>query len=285
MTFELTQNSYGKSEVRLTKIVREGALHRVFEITAAIQLEGAFEAAYTEGDNRSVIATDTIKNTVYVVGKESDFKTIEELATLLCRHFLKTYAHVSAVKVELSQANWQRIVVDGRPHDHAFTNGGTHRRICRAVMDRANAAPTLQGGIHELRVLKSTASEWQNFHSDRYRTLKDTAERILASKINATWTYNTPAPDGDAAFEAVAEAMLRVFATMHSRGAQETLLGMGRAALEACPSIDSIHLELPNLHHIPFNLEPFGLKFENDIYVGTSDPYGLITGTVSRGNL
>jgi len=58
---------------------------------------------------------------------------------------------------------------------------------------------------------------------------------------------------------------------------------MGQAALAACDAIDSIHFELPNLHRIPFNLEPFGLKFENDIFVATDEPYGLITGTVSRG--
>jgi urate oxidase len=58
---------------------------------------------------------------------------------------------------------------------------------------------------------------------------------------------------------------------------------MGEAALAACPAIDSISFELPNLHRIPFNLAPFGLAFENDVYVATDEPYGLIKGTVSRG--
>lgn len=283
MTFKLTSNSYGKSAVRITKVVRDrGPVHEFFEIDAAVELEGDFAAAYAEGDNRQVIATDTIKNTVYVVAKENDFASIEAFAVLLSRHFLKTYAHVSAVKVELSQSLWRRIDVDGKPHDYAFASAGAHRRVCIAKLDRANAHPDLRGGVRDLPVLKTTASEWKEFHTDRYRTLKDTTDRILGTKIDAEWMYARPDADFNACDAAILAAILKTFAIGHSLGAQQTLQQMGEAALVACEAITSISFTLPNVHRIPFNLEPFGLKFANDIYITTSEPHGLIRGTVSR---
>jgi urate oxidase len=285
----LTHNSYGKSAVRLTKVVRAGSVHHLFEIEAAIQLEGDFEPAYLAGDNRGVVATDSVKNTVYVLAKEHAFDSVEQLALILARHFVATYPQVRQATVEMTQASWRRIDVAGTPHDHAFTGGGPQRRYAKAVMTRGGEGgggvlgPVLTGGVRELLVLKTTASEWRDFVADRYRTLKDATDRIMASKVDADWAYNTLAADFPAAAAAVDSAILTTFATRHSLGVQQTLTDMGGAALAACPAIDSISFELPNLHRIPFNLAPFGLAFENDVYVATDEPYGLIKGTVSRG--
>jgi urate oxidase len=278
----LGHNSYGKSNVRLTKVVRNGTRHELFEISVNIQLEGNFDAAYCEGDNRACIATDSMKNTVYVLAKEHRFDSIEQFSLILVRHFLATYPQVSAALIELTQSSWQRIAVDGKPHDHAFTSAGPQLRYARAVLDRSGQQPGLRGGVRGLLVLKTTASEWRDFVDDRYRTLKDARDRIMATKVDADWAYN--ALDGEfASFAALIDnAILTTFATRYSLGVQQTLKDMGDAALAACAAIDSISFTLPNLHRIPFNLEPFGLKFENDIYVATDEPYGLITGTITR---
>lgn len=277
----LTYNSYGKSRVRLTKVVRKTAVHELFEIDAAVQLRGAFEASYTQGDNRDVVATDTIKNTVYVVAKEHDFKSIEEFAVLLASHFVKTYPQVAHATVELTQTAWRRIPVAGKPHDFAFTSGGPQLRLAIAALARGGNVE-LVGGVRDLVVLKTTDSEWRDFHRDRYRTLKDTSDRILATKVNAEWTYTTAATDFNAANEQITTAVLETFATKHSLGAQQSIWDMGEAALSACAEISKITFALPNLHRIPFNLEPFGLKFENDIFIATDEPHGLITGTIER---
>jgi urate oxidase len=280
--FRLAHNSYGKSRVRLTKVVRNrGPVHQLFEIDAAIQLEGAFEPAYADGDNRNVVATDSMKNTVYVLAKEHDFRSVEEFAAILVRHFLSTYPQVSAAEAVLLQATWQRIPVGGSPHDHAFSSGGPQQRYARATLRRGGAAE-LSGGVRDLQVLKTTASEWRDFVTDRYRTLKDTRDRIVATKVDATWLYNRDGIDFDAACCAIHGAILSTFATHYSLGVQQTLQAMGEAALNACDAIDQIAFELPNLHRIPFNLEPFGLKFENDIFVATDEPHGLIKGTIAR---
>ena len=278
----LGHNSYGKRDVRLTKVVRNGPRHELLEITASIQLEGDFAAAYTAGDNRTCIATDSMKNTVYVLAKEHQFDSIEQFALILVRHFLATYPQVSAALIELTQSSWQRIAVDGKPHDHAFTSAGPQLRYAQATLDRSGRKPSLIGGVRGLLVLKTTASEWRDFVDDRYRTLKDTSDRIMATKVDADWTYNILEGDFTSRARSIDDAILAAFATKHSLGVQQTLKEMGDAALAACGAIDSISFSLPNLHRIPFDLEPFGLKFENDIFVATDEPYGLITGTITR---
>src|SRR3954463_13045391 len=115
----LVHNSYGKSDVRLTKIVRNGPRHELFEINASINIEGDFTAAYTAGDNRNCVATDTMKNFVYVKAKEWNFNSVEGFAIILAKELIKTYPQIAKATVELTQTSWRRIDVNGKPHDHA----------------------------------------------------------------------------------------------------------------------------------------------------------------------
>jgi urate oxidase len=280
----LTHNSYGKSGVRMTKVVRNGPVHELFEIDAAVKLEGDFEAAYRDGDNRNVVATDTIKNTVYVLAKQWTFNTVESFAKILVDHFIDTYPQVVKASVELRQSTWRRIEVDGEPHGHAFHGGGPQQRYAKAIAMRGPTTRGLEliGGVRDMLVLKTTGSEWRDFHDDEYRTLRDTRDRVLSTKINGDWRFVGVAQEYDDYYAAVTNAILTTFATQHSLGVQHTILAIGEAALAACGAIDRIALELPNLHRIPFNFEPLGMQFENDVYVATDEPYGLIRGTVMR---
>jgi urate oxidase len=222
-----------------------------------------------------------MKNFVYVKAKEHSFDSIERFAVILGVELLETYPQVEQATVELTQTAWRRIAVDGAQHDHAFMSDGGHKRYAKLV--RTREGEQLIGGVRDLIVLKTTASAWRDFHTDRHRTLKDTSDRIMATSIDADWTFNEEAgPEFDALYASMTNAILKTFATTHSLGVQQTLKDMGDAALAACEAIDSISFTLPNLHRIPFNLEPFGLKFENDIFVATDEPFGLIKGTIRR---
>ena len=48
------------------------------------------------------------------------------------------------------------------------------------------------------------------------------------------------------------------------------------------PAIDEVRLLLPNKHHFLVDMEPFGLKNDNEVYFAADRPYGLIEGTVLR---
>jgi urate oxidase len=279
---KLLHNSYGKSKVRLTKVSRTADRHELAELSVTIELKGDFTASYVKGDNRNIIATDSMKNTVYVLAKENTFASIEDFATILCDHFLKTYPQVYSASIMIEETKWKRINIDNNPHPHAFTSGGAEKRVCTANLVRDARTITRHGGVTDLQVLKTTASEFTDFVTDRYRTLKDAKDRIFATTIEARWNYYPDATDFNKYFADIRAALIKTFATHYSLAVQQTLLAMGEAALAACPKIDLIDLKLPNHHRIPFHLQPFGLENNNEIFVPTDEPFGSISGTVQR---
>jgi urate oxidase len=280
MSAILTSNSYGKSDVRLTKVVRRGAVHDLLEFSVDVLLTGDFSQSYTHGDNSNIIATDSMKNTVYVLAKENDFNTAEQFATLLAGHFPANYPQVASARVEVRQNNWARIPVGGKPHDHAFVSGGAD--LHTAVATASNGATRVAGGVRDLLVLKTTHSAFKGFVTDRYRTLKDADDRIFATRVTAGWDYISANENFADAHLRICGALLTTFATHMSDAVQETMFEMGKAALAAGPEISRVSLQLPNKHRIPVNLQPFGLENKNEIFVWTDEPFGNISAVVER---
>jgi urate oxidase len=277
----LSANHYGKSDVRLTKVIRNGKHHELIEFSVDIQLTGDFAESYTHGDNSKVVATDSMKNTVYVLAKEQPFSSPEEFALILAKHFPHTYQQVTAATVAVRQTAWSRIWVDGKPHEHAFVSAGSELHTAIASDVRGKNV-TLAGGVADLLVLKTTHSAFKNFVTDRYRTLKDADDRIFATSVTATWDFETTHADFNDVYDRIKTAFLEVFATHMSFAVQETMYEMGRAALAAAPEVIRIAMRLPNKHRIPVNLAPFGLENNNDIFVWTDEPYGDISATLER---
>jgi len=276
----LTENSYGKSDIRLTKLVRDGQSHALHELDVRVMLGGAFEAVYTEGDNAPCIPTDTMKNTVYALARRHDFDSPEAFAGILARHFLQ-YDQVAWVEVSILQEPWARITVDGVPHPHSFTRGGSGTRYCRLRQERTGSQ-VIQGGLRGLEVIKTTKSAFIGFFKDRYTTLPEATDRIFATRVDATWDYAAGAQGLAGVFDAARCALLEAFAGHESASVQHTIFAMGEAFLARVPQAVSISLTMPNQHRLLVNLGPFGLDNPNEIFVATSEPYGLINGTLER---
>jgi urate oxidase len=280
---KLTENSYGKSRVRLTKVTRLPDRHELTELAVDITLTGDFARSYTHGDNSNVIATDSMKNTVYVLAKRHPVDSPESFALHVAEHFVATYAQVKRAAVRIEQSGWRRIEVEGRPHPTAFESSGSELRCASATVDRTMIRH-LEGGLSKLLILKSTDSAFTGFVRDQYTTLPETTDRILATEASATWTYHDTSADYSAAFAKIRTVLLETFARHKSDAVQQTLYDMGAAALAAEPAIVRIHLQMPNKHRIPFNFRPLGETFENDIFVTTSEPSGEIIAVIEREN-
>ncbi len=278
----IAQHSYGKSRVRLTKVTRHADRHDLAEVAVDIVLEGDFAASYLVGDNRTVVPTDTMKNTVYAVAANHPLDAIEAFALALVEHFLTRHPQVSAATVSIEQAPWRRITgTDGAEHPHAFVAAGTARRRCRVRGDRG--PPVVEAGVSGLTVVKTTDSAFRDFVRDEFTTLADSDDRIFGTAIEARWRYRPGArPDWNAIWSAACRTMVDVFASHRSLAVQQTLHDMGQAVLAGCGEIEEISLDLPNQHRIPVDLTPFGLPNTNSIFVTTSEPFGLIQATLRR---
>ena len=274
----LAWNRYGKARIRLVKLRRVLPAHELIDLTIDVQLEGAFDSVYVDGDNQSCLPTDTMKNSVYALARQDPIDHVETFAVRLAEHFAGKPA-VSTVRIVASERGWHRLDTAGLADRHAFIQAGREEWTTEVV--RANRGTRITSGLRNVIVLKTSHSGFEGFLRDEYTTLEATADRILATSVTARWRYGEGFADF-AVRERIRQALVATFAVHDSRSIQHTLYAMGEAALAACNDVSEVTLSLPNRHHLLVNLAPFGLDNPNDVFVATDEPYGLIEATVRR---
>ena len=279
---ELGPNRYGKAAIRLVRVMRGPDGDRVRDLTVAIALEGGFEAAHTDGDNALVIATDTMKNTAYAFAAEHLDGPIEDYGRALAEHFVEA-SQVDLATVNVRAHHWAAIDVGGSPARDAFVRGGEGTRV--ATVAASPGGTTVEAGVEDLVVMKTTRSAFSGFPRDRYTTLPETDDRLMATKVTAIWRYGSPDLDADATFAAVRRTLLEVFADHDSPSVQTSIWVIAKAILERHEEVEAIRMVLPNLHHWLVDLSPFGLVNDREIYTPTTEPHGLIEATVRRGDV
>ena len=276
---ELGRNRYGKAQIHVVRVARGPDGHRVRDVTVAIALEGDFDAAHTDGDNRLVVTTDTMKNTAFAFAKDHLDGSIDAYGRALAEHFLE-FEQVDRATVNVRSAHWRPIEVDGVPARDAFVRGGEGTRISTVAATRGETV--VESGVEDLVVMKTTRSAFKGFPRDRYTTLAETDDRLMATKITAIWRYGSPDLDFDGTFAAVRDTLLEVFADHDSPSVQTSIWIMARAILERHEAVDEVRMVLPNLHHWLVDLSPFGLTNDGEVYISTTEPHGLIEATVRR---
>lgn len=279
----LGSNQFGKAEVRVVKITRDTDRHQIEDLNVTSQLRGDFEAAHLEGDNSHVVPTDTQKNTVYAFAREG-IGSPEAFLLRLGEHFTSSFSWVDGGRWEAESYSWNRIQAHGSEHDHSFVRNGQEVRT--AVLVRDGAAEHLISGLKDLTVLKSTQSGFVGYPKDKYTTLAETTDRILATDVSARWRFKAGTDftsfDFNKNYDDVKSLLLEGFTENYSHALQQTLFDMGTKVLEAHPEIDEIKFSMPNKHHFLVDLSPFGLDNPNEVFFAADRPYGLIEATVLR---
>jgi urate oxidase len=270
----LGPNRYGKAEVRLVRVFRDGDTHSLADLNVSVALSGDLAATHLTGDNRGVLPTDTMKNTVYAFAKEYGVGEPETFGLLLARHFVGSQPQVHRARITIEAYAWERL------GPHSFRRTADHVRSC--VVTAGEPEVQVVSGLSGLVLLNSTASEFHGYPRDRYTTLPETTDRILATAVDAKWRHLPGQVDWAASFAGVRDAMIDAFVNTYSYSLQQTLYSMGRLVLEARPEVAEVRLTLPNRHHYPVDLTPFGLTNGNEVFVAGDRPYGLIEGTVTR---
>jgi len=286
MSAIITGNNYGKSRVRILKVKRDTPVHEIKEMNINIQLEGDFETVHTEGDNRKVLPTDTMKNTVYVLAKKNPVNSIEEFGLALANYFLDNNKQILKVSIEIEEKLWSRILVEDsvskkmEPHDHSFVSSGDEKGTAKIVVSKKGNS--IQSGITGLLVLKTTDSGFENYIKDKFTTLKETSDRVFSTSVKAVWSYANQEVNYLKICAHVRQIILETFASHHSLSVQQTLYEIGKNVIEKVKDVSEISLSMPNKHYLLFNLEQFGMENKNEIFIPTDEPFGLIEATVKR---
>jgi urate oxidase len=169
--YELT-GSYGKQSVPVFKIRKDGPRHSVSDMVVQIMLEGDVAGSWEEGNNASILPTETQKNTCYAMALKTDFTCVEEYGAALGADILRRHLHLHTVRLVVEERQWDRVVVDGVPHNHVFTSGKAPvRKWCKVRVDR-QGPPLVQSGVKGVKVMKTAQSGFKGFIVDEFTNLK-----------------------------------------------------------------------------------------------------------------
>jgi urate oxidase len=282
---KLADNRYGKSRVRLMRVTRHADHHDLDEWTVEVLLSGDFETAHTLGDNSKILPTDTMKNTVYFVARDSKAESMEDYAKELVDFLLSRNNQVTEAKVSIQSHLWKRLTVDGNPYPTAFMRGSDECQIT-TVTRKQNGTFEISSGLENLTVLKTAQSAFVGYIKDELTTLPEATDRLFGTAVKTEWPYTSKAIAAGIDFNKVRshlrECMIGTFAKHDSLSVQQTLFAMAEAALEHTDIIDEVSLRMPNKHCLLVDLKRFGRDNPNHIFVPTDEPHGTIEAIVRR---
>jgi len=272
---KLKSDSYGKTRVRLTQVLRNGDHHDLIELSARIIFKGDFAASFTKADNSIVLPTDTIKNTVYIMARQKPIESIERFARDLAAHFLGLVKHLDTVEIKIEQSIWNRI----EGHGSAFSISGTERRV--VMLSATRKDERLESGVHALEILKTANAAFSDYLLDDWTTLPPTRDRLFGTVMDADWIYRDGVVDYNTEHSRIRAVLLKTFADHISESVQHTLYDMAKAALAQVETLKEIHIVMPNKHRLLVDLSKFKLNNPNQIFVPTDEPSGYIEARVA----
>jgi urate oxidase len=292
----------------VVKVIRNAnGYEDVVQLSIQLLLEGdIMKEGFMNGDNSTVVATDTCKNTCYCLAKEHNFESIEEFGMIIARHFLTTYPKfVNKISVRILADRWERVNAPdsyGRvvPHKHVFTREGPRKPFAYVQgfkKPHSDIELKVQAGFSGLEIMKTTQSGFTGFHRDRYTSLPEVEDRLVGTSVTAEWEYSNhaisnPGYDFKSVHKVVKEVMTNTFAGpadkgTYSNSVQQTMYEMGVATLKAVPAINYVTMEMPNIHNIPFDLTRYGYPADPPgisptIFFPIDEPHGIIRATIDR---
>ncbi|KAH8413290.1 hypothetical protein KR009_009754 [Drosophila setifemur] len=315
--YEITDHGYGKDAVKVLHVSRKGPVHNIQEFEVGTHLKLYSKKDYYQGNNSDIVATDSQKNTVYLLAKKHGIESPEKFALLLAKHFINRYSHVEEAHVHVEAYPWQRVCqeetkagtngqatsqgscnfssIDNRSlHNHAFIFTPTAQHYSDVVVRRTDPKQTVISGIKGLRVLKTTQSSFVNFVNDEFRSLPDQYDRIFSTVVDCSWEYSdTENVDFSRAWQTVKNIILRNFAGdpqvgVSSPSVQHTLYLSERQVLDVLPQVSVISMTMPNKHYFNFDTKPFqkiAPGDNNEVFIPVDKPHGTIYAQLARKNI
>jgi urate oxidase/2-oxo-4-hydroxy-4-carboxy-5-ureidoimidazoline decarboxylase len=248
---------YGKTRVVFFRLAKHSA--PPFAASVTIDVFGErFAAAYTEGDNRDVVATDTMKNFVYATAADFDGRSLEAYVAFLGERLLGTYPSMERIRVTAHEVPLDPAHAPSPPggSNVVFRLTRTDVEMSEVDLERrgdAIAFTAARSGLEGLRLLKTTGSSFASFARDQYTTLPDLIDRPLTIRMDVHWRYTDPttaaAEHTHVAAETVRRAVEVTFHDLNSRSIQQLVHEMGTRLLKLFPPMSEIAFAAEN--HTP----------------------------------
>jgi urate oxidase len=301
---------YGKAEVKVyrthgtpltgvTAIPESPFTGRDNTLMAAeieIQVLGqGFLESYTEGDNRRVVATDTMKNFIHSASAENPAPTLEGWLGHVGRAFLEQYPHMERIAMLGTELPFPAATV---PADDGDGFVASEVLFARDRNDRSTARVELalaDGGAIQLtdhacgrmglQLIKITGSSFADFARDEHTTLPERPDRALFTWMDIGWKYTATDdalgtdPARYVAGDQVADLAAAVFHEFVSLSIQHLVNEIGGRMLERWPQLAEVSFESQNRTWDPGETNPDDPRVKT--YADPRPPIGRI-GLVMR---
>ena len=232
----------------------------------AVTVRGnAFWDAYTKGDNRQVVATDTMKNFIQSASLTCGAPTLEGWLHEIGSAFLETYPHMESITVSGRDLPFPSAVVPGdEPGSFAMSEVLFSRERCDASfatldlvrtgaeLDQKTRIGDLESGRAGLQLVKITGSSFADFARDEHTTLPERPDRPLYIWCDVGWRYaeSRDALGDDAARyvagEQVADLAAAVFHEFVSLSIQHLVHEIGQRMFTRWPQLSEVSFDAQN---------------------------------------
>ncbi|NGN63498.1 urate oxidase [Streptomyces sp. A7024] len=293
----LGQNQYGKAENRVVKITRDGDTHHIKDVNVSVALSGDLDDVHLTGSNANCLPTDTTKNTCFAFAKEYGIESIEQYGIHLAKHFVDSQPSIHKARIRLEEYSWERIAgsdananfIGADEVKHSFVRKGQEIRLAQVTYDGEKFE--ILSGFKDLTVMNTTNSEFWGYIKDKYTTLKEDYDRILATSLSTWWRHTWTGeddernPNWERSYAQVKKNILHAFVETYSLSLQQTLFQMGSRVINNRGEVDEIRFSAPNKHHFRQDLSFCDLDNEakdGAVYYAADRPYGLIEATILR---
>ena len=225
----------------------------------------AFWDAYTVGDNRQVVATDTMKNFIQSASLSCGSPTLEGWLHDIGRAFLDTYPQMESITVSGRELPFPPALVPGdEPGSFAMSEVLFSRERCDAsfasldlvrgeseASERTRVAD-LESGRAGLQLVKITGSSFADFARDEHTTLPERPDRPLYIWCDIGWRYTQPMdavgddPARYVAGEQVVDLAVSVFHEFVSLSIQHLVHEIGQRMLVRWSQLSEVSFEAQN---------------------------------------
>jgi urate oxidase / 2-oxo-4-hydroxy-4-carboxy-5-ureidoimidazoline decarboxylase len=245
-----------------------------------------FLAAYTEGDNRSVVATDTMKNVILRHALEHDGATPEGFLDALGHRFLSSYPAMEGVRLWAHQHPFEPVSIGGERSERLFALGGSDHAVAELELAGGGELVGVRSGRVGMRLLKTTGSAFTRFARDDATTLPERSDRPLFIHLDVHWRYADPAdalagdPARYVAAVQVRDVVAAVFHEFVSESIQHLVYEFGQRLLDRFPALEEVAFRAENHTYDPVpGMDPGSGR---RAYTAAFPAWGLITLTLTR---
>jgi urate oxidase len=252
-----------------------------------------FLPAYTHGDNRLVVATDSMKNFVLQESLNYEGATHEGWLAFLGDGFLRRYEQMEGLRLTCREMPFIPAIVptDGGfgPSDRLFDRAHDDLTTATLTMTREDDEPVITDhrcGRIGLQLMKTTGSSFTSFVRDGYTTLPDRRDRPLFIYLDLFWRYTNiedalgEHPGRYVPAEQMRDLVRTIFHEFVSESIQHLVHEMGCRALDRFPQLAEISFVAQNRTRDPFHESATDPRAK--IYSDPFSAYGGITLTIRR---